>query len=60
MSMCYLCQLCENNVEIRLWDMSLIRVCDVTKRKEHRSIDYGRDDPYEICPHFKPKDGDVK
>lgn len=57
MSMCYLCDLCKHQIELRKWDRSLVHVCAVTDRAKMVAIDYGRDDPREICVHFEPKEG---
>ena len=54
MSMCYLCDLCR----LKIKDIANGVLCEpewpYTTKKV---IDYGRDDPHEICEHFKPKEG---
>lgn len=58
--MCYLCDLCANlyrrleyaNYPMHFW-------CGETDRlvmNSKRVIDYGKDDPKEICKHFEPKE----
>ena len=61
MSMCYLCDMCANyrgnvmgeNVEYRRWIACHAKPDAFQERK---AIDYGRDDPLEICEHFEPKE----
>ena len=57
MSMCYLCAMCKHRTEVHGWDRSILWTCRVTKRREAVAIDYGRDDPREICKHFERKEG---
>ena len=55
MSMCYLCDLCANKL-----DVDYLNTCECMPfSREHRkkAIDYGRDDPNEICKHFELKEG---
>ena len=52
MSMCYLCDLCAqpHRIDSIFWlDYSK---CDESHPK---NIDYGCDDPKEVCKHFEPK-----
>ena len=54
MSMCYLCDLCTNKL-----DVDYLNTCECMPfSREHRkkTIDYGRDDPLEICEHFEPRE----
>lgn len=53
MSMCYLCNLCANKLD---GDHLNTCVC-LARYAEHRklSIDYGKQDPKEVCKHFEPK-----
>lgn len=55
MSMCYLCDLCKQpHEEYRSDHMS----CEKRwYRWKKLAIDYGKDDPKEICEHFEPKEG---
>lgn len=59
MSMCYLCDLCRH---MRGWSNAWVWKCYgiryplITELKEKKAFDYGRDDPYEICKHFEPKE----
>lgn len=55
MSMCYLCDLCKQPHEgYRNGHMS----CEKRwYRWKKLAIDYGKDDPKEICEHFEPKEG---
>ena len=55
--MCYLSAMCRHRIEVRKWDMSLMHVCAVTKRTDGVAIDWGKQDPREICEHFEPKEG---
>lgn len=57
MAMCYLCAMCRHRTEVRKWDRSLVHVCAVTKRTDGLAIDWGKQDPREICVHFEPKEG---
>lgn len=57
MSMCCLCDMCKHRIELRKWDRSLVKVCAVTKRTDGAAIDYGKQDPREVCEHFEPKEG---
>lgn len=56
MAMCYLCDLCRHseyiasNTRLKCHGMSGAIVAIKT-------IDYGRDDPLEICKHFERKEG---
>lgn len=66
MSMCCLCDMCKHRIERRKWDWSLDHVCAVSKRTnwvvidtDWVVIDWGRDNPREICVHFEPR-GDAE
>ena len=54
--MCYLCNLCRHseyiasNTKLKCHGMSGAIVAI-------KAIDYGRDDPHEICKHFESKEG---
>lgn len=54
MSMCYLCDLCR----LKIKDMANGVLCEpewpYTTKK---AIDYGKQDPHEICKHFEWKEG---
>lgn len=57
MSMCYLCDLCEKKL-----DGDHLNTCECLARcTEHRKtpIDWGAQDPKEVCKHFEPKVVDV-
>lgn len=58
MSMCHLCDLCDWGIDggwlRRDFPDSL---CDYGITYEKKPIDYGRDDPKEICKYFEPKEG---
>lgn len=62
MSMCYLCDMCANFYEWMdfgydgptNWQFECLTDISVHRKK---TINYGRDDPKEICKHFEPKEG---
>ena len=52
MSMCYLCDLCR----LKIKDFGHGVLCGPEwPYEKKKAIDYGRDDPREICKHFEPK-----
>ena len=60
MSKCYLCDLCGRWYPTANDDAHFV-YCDqkhegVFMLEQKRAIDYGRDDPMEICKHFKAKE----
>ena len=58
MSMCYLCDLCARwyFAPRHRYGIDLLP-CEQGGQPRKLSIDYGRDDPKEICEHFEPKEG---
>lgn len=57
MAMCYLCDLCKQPHEGD--ERGFVSCRKRWYRWKKLAIDYGRDDPKEICEHFEPKeDGD--
>ena len=58
MSMCYLCDLCANWWTERRHRFGIdLLPCQRGGRQFKLPFDYGRDDPHEICEHFKRKEG---
>ena len=53
MSMCYLCDLCYH----KRYLSSKFYCSELPSRVRPMRIDYGRDDPKEICKHFELKGG---
>lgn len=61
MSMCYLCDLCDvyhkrgcNNGKV-YWTCESLPLMDWVKMPF--AIDWGKQDPHEICKHFERKEG---
>lgn len=57
MSMCYLCAMCKHRTEVRGWDRSVISTCDKAQRREFVAIDWGKQDPREVCVDYEPREG---
>lgn len=56
MSMCYLCDMCANRSITEFDDGSIICFRGGAYKTKKLAIDYGRDDPREICQYFKRKE----
>ena len=53
MSMCYLCDLCR----LKIKNVADGVICQPEwPYTDKKAIDYGRDDPKEICEYFEPKE----
>ena len=57
MSMCYLCDLCANESHKAFRYGIDLLPCETGGRRRKLPIDYGKQDPHEICKHFEPKEG---
>ena len=57
MSMCYLCDLCWFARPKKGWLLKPRCMAQNGLYVENKPIDYGRNDPKEICMYFEPKEG---
>lgn len=57
MSMCYLCDMCAHSHNDGVFRLTTKCAALFNVRTNKRAIDYGKQDPREICVHFEPKEG---